>query len=140
MLNIEQACAEKFQRGSSYFGRILSRQIASPESKRRSITRSKVNHPLEHLTQLLYMDASESQPLLQHNLTKDNIVDRVLWQRWLPTESSYVNTSRTQIQRFLISKTGHYAVLLLVALDVSCIFAGTLFWMLILDANRLSVA
>ncbi|KAI9811487.1 MAG: hypothetical protein M1827_005470 [Pycnora praestabilis] len=33
---------------------------------------------------------------------------------------------RHQIQRFLTSKTGHYSVLLLVAADVSCIFADFL--------------
>lgn len=33
---------------------------------------------------------------------------------------------RTRVQRFLTSKTGHYAILLLVSLDVTCIFADFL--------------
>lgn len=32
-------------------------------------------------------------------------------------------SARRQTRRFLTSKTGHYAVLLLVSLDVSCVFA-----------------
>ena len=41
-------------------------------------------------------------------------------------EDSYIYTTRTQTQRLLTSKFGHYAVLLLVSLDVSCIFADFL--------------
>lgn len=41
-------------------------------------------------------------------------------------EDLYIQTTRTQTQRFLTSKFGHYAVLLLVSLDVSCIFADFL--------------
>ena len=73
----------------------------------------------------LKMSADESQPLLYPRNINSNIVDHILWQRWLPGGSTYVTSTRAQVQRFLTSKTGHYAVLLLVALDVSSIFAGT---------------
>ena len=39
---------------------------------------------------------------------------------------SYVQVTRGQTRRFLASKYGHYSVLLLVSLDVSCIFADFL--------------
>ena len=38
----------------------------------------------------------------------------------------YVNRAQLQVRRFLTSKAGHYAVLALVSLDVSCIFADFL--------------
>ncbi|KAF7189416.1 Voltage-gated hydrogen channel 1 [Pseudocercospora fuligena] len=40
--------------------------------------------------------------------------------------SSAAASARKQTKRFLTSKTGHYAVLLLVALDISCIFGDLL--------------
>lgn len=40
--------------------------------------------------------------------------------------SSYFESARTQIRGFLTSRVGHYAVLLLVSLDVSCILADFL--------------
>jgi len=52
---------------------------------------------------------------------------------WLPkylhlglprSTEARLNGSRRQLQRFLTSKAGHYLILLLVLLDVSCIFAG----------------
>ena len=39
---------------------------------------------------------------------------------------SYAVTARRQTKRYLTSKTGHYSVLLLVSLDISCIFADLL--------------
>lgn len=48
--------------------------------------------------------------------------------RWWPSPSSpdsEIQRSRFQMKRFLTSRAGHYAVLTLVVLDVSCIFAGT---------------
>jgi len=51
---------------------------------------------------------------------------------WLPrylhlglprSAEAHLNSSRRQLQRFLTSKAGHYFILLLVSLDVSCIFA-----------------
>ncbi|KAL2042276.1 hypothetical protein N7G274_004764 [Stereocaulon virgatum] len=46
---------------------------------------------------------------------------------------SYDNKARKQTKRFLSSKYGHYAVLLLVSLDVSCIFADFLISLFICD-------
>jgi hypothetical protein len=38
-------------------------------------------------------------------------------------EDSWVRTTRGRLQQFLTSKWGHYAVIILVSLDVACIFA-----------------
>lgn len=46
---------------------------------------------------------------------------------------TYFSPARRQIQRFLSSKYGHYAVLVLVTLDVSCIFADFLISLYICD-------
>lgn len=43
-----------------------------------------------------------------------------------PTTASRVATARRQVKRFLTSKTGHYSVLMVVSLDISCIFADLL--------------
>jgi len=40
-----------------------------------------------------------------------------------PFRGRRIETCRAQLQRFLTSKAGHYSILLLVSLDVSCIFA-----------------
>ena len=42
---------------------------------------------------------------------------------------------RKQIKRFLTSKTGHYSILLLVSLDISCIFADLLLAILICEGR-----
>jgi hypothetical protein len=41
---------------------------------------------------------------------------------YLPATTT-LNTTRRQTRRFLSSKWGHYSILLLVSLDVSCIFS-----------------
>ena len=71
------------------------------------------------------MSNDEDQPLIEHHLLNDNAFNRMLWSR-LPKTSPYVNPTRHQLLRFLTSKAGHYAVLILVSLDVSCIFADIL--------------
>lgn len=71
------------------------------------------------------MSSDEDQPLLDHRFLNNNAFNRVLWSR-LPKESSYINPTRHHLLRFLTSKAGHYAVLVLVSLDVSCIFADIL--------------
>lgn len=43
-----------------------------------------------------------------------------------PTYATYLDDVRRQVRRFLTSKYGHYSVLLLVSLDVGCIFADFL--------------
>lgn len=77
------------------------------------------------------MPADESQPLLrddrqaQRDAENDHIHEHIVWLS--PAgEDSVLHATRTQTQRFLTSKFGHYAVLLLVSLDVSCIFADFL--------------
>ena len=71
------------------------------------------------------MSNAESQPLLEHHFLHDNAFNRIVWRR-LPKGTSYINPTRSRVQRFLTSKAGHYAVLVLVSLDVSCIFADFL--------------
>ncbi|KAF2100543.1 hypothetical protein NA57DRAFT_74149 [Rhizodiscina lignyota] len=66
---------------------------------------------------------SEQQPLLEsahHELKPPKT-----FSHWLNPATKYVGGTRHQVQRFLTSKYGHYSVLVLVTLDVSCIFAGT---------------
>ncbi|MCJ1307397.1 hypothetical protein MMC25_001043 [Agyrium rufum] len=73
--------------------------------------------------------SDESQPLLQNEprAAQDTLDDHVhQHQIWLAGEDSRVHTARVQTRRFLSSKTGHYAVLLLVSLDVASIFADFL--------------
>lgn len=77
------------------------------------------------------MPAHENQPLLsddrqaQRDAENDHIHEHIVW--LAPSgEDSPLHTTRRQIQRFLTSKVGHYSVLLLVSLDVSCIFADFL--------------
>ena len=77
------------------------------------------------------MAANETEPLLPSDRqaardAEDDHIHRHI--NWLAPagKDSYLHTTRTQIQRFLASKTGHYAVLLLVSLDVACIFADFL--------------
>ncbi len=71
------------------------------------------------------MSNHESQPLVEHHASNENTFDRIIWSR-LPRGESYIDPTRRQVLRFLTSKAGHYAVLLLVSLDVSCIFADIL--------------
>ena len=76
------------------------------------------------------MSNDESQPLL----TDGNVGDQVRQKyHGIVVSVSYDNTSRKQTRRFLSSKYGHYAVLLLVSLDVSCIFADFLISLYICD-------
>jgi len=77
------------------------------------------------------MSCGENQPLLredrqaQRDAEHDHIHEHIVW--LAPGgEDSKLNAARTQTQRALTSKTGHYSVLLLVSLDVSIIFADFL--------------
>ncbi len=76
------------------------------------------------------MSNNESQPLLSDG----NVGNHVRQQyHGIVVSVSYDNTTRKQTRRFLSSKYGHYAVLLLVSLDVSCIFADFLISLYICD-------
>ena len=69
------------------------------------------------------MNTYDTQPLLgeqrqgEPNLIEDHVP---------PKRSADQDSIRTRVQRFLTSKIGHYAILLLVSLDVICIFADFL--------------
>ena len=66
--------------------------------------------------------ADEEQPLLGAYAPNQPR----LYQRVNPFRGPRIARSRAQLRRFLTSRAGHYSVLLLVLLDVSCIFAGIL--------------
>ena len=66
--------------------------------------------------------SGESQALLEDS----RISERSLSGQAQHEESFNVEAIRGQTRRFLASKYGHYLVLLLVSLDVSCIFADFL--------------
>ena len=78
----------------------------------------------------------EQQPLLpeqrQHHNSRDQ--DDAGWSV-SAFEQSYLSPARRQTRRFISSKWGHYAVLALVSLDVSCIFADFLISLYICDAS-----
>ncbi len=83
------------------------------------------------------MDDHESRPLLDggsHYPTANGDRNENFWTK---IEGSMVNAylapARRQTRRFLESKYGHYAVLLLVSVDVSCIFADFLISLYICD-------
>ena len=63
--------------------------------------------------------ADEEQPLLDAYAPNQSLCQRVN-----PFRGPRIARSRAQLRRFLTSRAGHYSVLLLVSLDVSCIFAG----------------
>lgn len=71
------------------------------------------------------MTSDENQPLIGHHLLSNNVFSRIVWDR-SPHENTYINPARHRVQQFLTSKAGHYAVLILVSLDVGCIFADIL--------------
>ena len=76
------------------------------------------------------MSSDESQPLLTDGDVGDHVQQRY---HGIVASVSYDYSSRRQTRRFLSSKYGHYAVLLLVSLDVSCIFADFLISLYICD-------
>ena len=76
------------------------------------------------------MSSDESQPLLADDTSEDRA--REGYHATL-VSVTYESTTRKQTRRFLSSKYGHYAVLLLVSLDVSCIFADFLISLYICD-------
>ena len=82
---------------------------------------------------ILVMSSNESQHLLQD----DNLEDLRSWMRQgyheITLNVSYNSSTRRQTRRFLSSIYGHYAVLLLVSLDVGCIFADFLISLYICD-------
>ena len=56
--------------------------------------------------------------------------------QWVnPFQGPRIARSRAQLRRFFTSRAGHYSILLLVSLDVSCIFAGILILYLLDSRN-----
>ena len=80
------------------------------------------------------MSSDESRSLIERHLHNDNLFNSIIWNR-LPERSSYINPTRHQVLRFLTSKAGHYAVLILVSFDVSCIFADILISLFVCEEN-----
>ena len=62
---------------------------------------------------------SDQQPLLRPTTSPHTHSEQ--------NQDSIITTTRQQTRRYLSCKTGHYSVLLLVSLDVSCIFADFIF-------------
>ena len=79
------------------------------------------------------MSSSESQPLLQDGNLEERQSGTRQSHHGSFVEVSYDNSTRKQTRRFLSSIYGHYAVLLLVSMDVGCIFADFLISLYICD-------
>ena len=83
------------------------------------------------------MDSEESQPLLQERHREQCGIESGRVHRFLswldPDKHDYHHTPRERVQHILSSKLGHYLVLLLVSVDVSCIFADFLIKLYVCD-------
>ena len=77
------------------------------------------------------MTSSESESLLHGGSNRESHLDNGC----VDTESSWNFKSRKQLRRFLNSKYGHYAVLLLVTLDIGCIFTDFLISLYVCDRS-----
>ena len=78
------------------------------------------------------MSSDENQPLLQDGNLEEH---RSGMRQGYGVDISYDGSARNQTRRFLSSIYGHYAVLLLVSLDVGCIFADFLISLYICDKS-----
>lgn len=79
------------------------------------------------------MSSNESQPLLQDGNWEERQSAVRHGYHGIVVEVSYDNSTRRQTRRILSSIYGHYAVLLLVSMDVGCIFADFLISLYICD-------
>ena len=79
------------------------------------------------------MSSDESQPLIQDANLEDCRSSLRRDYYGIAVDVSYDNSTRRQTRRFLSSIYGHYAVLLLVSMDVGCIFADFLISLYICD-------
>lgn len=79
------------------------------------------------------MSSNESQPLLQDGNLEERQSPTTPSYHGIVVEVSYDNSTRKQTRRFLSSIYGHYAVLLLVSMDVGCIFTDFLISLYICD-------
>ena len=82
------------------------------------------------------MNHSEQRPLLAHEDHGTGSGAGQDMERYMSGfKRSFFDPARRQIRRFLSSKYGHYAVLILVTVDVACIFADFLISLYICDAT-----
>lgn len=79
------------------------------------------------------MSSDESQPLLRDGNLQERQSGTGQRYHGIVVTVSYDNSTRRQTRRFLSSLYGHYAVLLLVSMDVGCIFADFLISLYICD-------
>lgn len=79
------------------------------------------------------MSSNESQPLLEEGNLEERQSGTRHSYHGIVVDVSYDNSTRKQTRRFLSSIYGHYAVLLLVSMDVGCIFADFLISLYICD-------
>ena len=78
------------------------------------------------------MNSNENQPLLQDAHLEER---RSGTRQGYGRDVSYDSSARKQTRRVLSSIYGHYAVLLLVSMDVGCIFADFLISLYICDQS-----
>ena len=79
------------------------------------------------------MSSDESQPLIQGDNSEERRSGIRRGYHGDAVDFSYDSSTRRQTRRFLSSIYGHYAVLLLVSMDVGCIFADFLISLYICD-------
>ena len=79
------------------------------------------------------MSSNESQPFLHHEDLEERPTKVGQGYHGMKMEVSYDNPTRRQTRRFLSSLYGHYLVLILVSMDVGCIFADFLMSLYICD-------
>ncbi|KAL1633555.1 hypothetical protein SLS58_011039 [Diplodia intermedia] len=81
-------------------------------------------------------EEGQTQPLLGSRRTLSSFAHENLYGLISPSTDSSVDKSRRQTQRFLTSKTGHYAVLALVAADVTCIFIDFVIQLFVCESHK----
>ncbi|KAF2461486.1 ion transporter [Lineolata rhizophorae] len=69
------------------------------------------------------VDREASQPLLRKRRSLTAHFGQPVPPSWRESAQSRAQASREHVRFFLTSKAGHYSILLLVGLDVTCIFA-----------------
>ncbi|KAB2575092.1 Ion transport [Lasiodiplodia theobromae] len=81
-------------------------------------------------------EEDQTQPLLGSRRTFSSFADQNPCGLISPSSDSSIDKSRRQTQRFLTSKTGHYAVLALVAADVTCIFIDFVIQLFVCESHK----
>ncbi|OJD28729.1 voltage-gated hydrogen channel 1 [Diplodia corticola] len=81
-------------------------------------------------------EEGQTQPLLGSRRTFTSFTHENLQGLISPSTDSSIDKSRRQTQRFLTSKVGHYAVLALVAADVTCIFIDFVIQLFVCESHK----